>query len=64
MKLGYILQYYPLVNGLEAKTDRKAFTKRKCEWFCWCGANQTIHTLHKMGKGEWNRAIFYSIIHL
>jgi hypothetical protein len=64
MKSGRILQHYPFVNGLEGKTDRKAFTKRKCEWFQRCRANQTIHTLHKMGKREWNRAIFYSIIHL
>jgi hypothetical protein len=52
MESGYILQYYPLVNGLKEKTDGKAFTKRKCEWFRWCVASQTIHTLHKMGKGE------------
>jgi hypothetical protein len=64
MESGYILQYYPFVNGFKEKTDRKAFTKRKCELFHWCVASQTIHTLHKMGKREWNRAIFYSIIHL
>jgi hypothetical protein len=59
MKSGYILQYYPFANGLEAKSDRKAFINPKCEWFQRCMASQTIHMFRnkEMDNISWHASI-------